>query len=148
MNHQNYYQNINGLYKTSNIGNVPSKRGVMRIGNKFFNRKDVVLVKIVKPLDFFRRVSRNYVKNRIFSSFKNFNKYNRQVHFLVFNPKNYRNVIEYYKIKNHVPTGTLNSNNNGKFKHTVSAAKKIQNKFREYKRKRFIKSRRLVAQAA
>lgn len=143
-----YYQNKNGLYKKPyKPYSIPIS--LFRVGKKLLPRRDVALVKIHNPNAFFRKISQSYVKNRSFVSRSN---WNAGSHFLVFDPKNYRNVINYYKIKSKLPHGTLTSRNNQTMKTAKlrfgTPASTIRRKWKKFKFFKNIVGNRRAARAA
>ena len=127
-----YYQNKNGLHKIGNTRRYAPPIFLFRVGKKLLPKKDVVLAKLHNPDAFFRRISGNYVKHRRFTSRS---EWNAGSIFLVFDPKNHRNVINYFKMKSILPHETFTSRNNNVMKKSKNNfdkhARTIQNRWRK-----------------
>lgn len=105
-----YHQEKNGLY-VNNGGYPFYPPEIMRLGNRFLPKREIVLAKISNRRAFFRHVNRGdkFIKNRLFGS-KREAKLNRNfipTYYMVFDPKNSKNVIGYYKLQEILPRGTM-----------------------------------------
>ncbi len=144
-----YYQTRYGLRKNK-PRNYSNPLPFFRIGKKLVPSQNVARVKIFNTAAFFlpifRTLRRNNVRDRMFTS-KTRNELNAGKNFMVFDTKNHRNVIQYYKIKSIAPNQTLMFLNNNKMEkaklkfetHASTIQKKLKNLVKKRKNKEFKK---------